>query len=166
MVIPAGQLEQLVSAPGLQCHESRRQSWWVRGVTCQAQMHSKAEPQWAGSHSASYHEMQIPVEVIFITLLKNWSSRQRLVCQILIRELLLHVYVILWQCPASGKRHQFEQRRICTCWLWKWVWGKCLKKKQDKGSGKRHQKWLCWKEVQLNTEETLGSVLLLCCSRW
>ena len=37
----------------------------VRGITCQAQTHSKAQPQRAGSQSASDHEMQIPAEVIF-----------------------------------------------------------------------------------------------------
>lgn len=37
----------------------------MRGISCQVEMHTKAEPQWAGSHSASYLEMQIPVEVIF-----------------------------------------------------------------------------------------------------
>lgn len=48
MGIPAGQLGHWVSAPGLQNWESRRQSWWVTGVTCQAQVCSKVEPQQTG----------------------------------------------------------------------------------------------------------------------
>lgn len=54
-------------------------------------------------------------KLFFITLLKNWSWRQRLICQILIGELLLHVYVILRQCLTTGKRQWLEHRQICTC---------------------------------------------------
>lgn len=47
MDIPAGQLSTRSQLLLLQCHESRRQICWVRGIPCQMQMCSRAEPQAA-----------------------------------------------------------------------------------------------------------------------
>ena len=52
-----------------------------------------------------------------------------------------------------GRREVFKEKPGCES-------------SPGKGAGKGHQKRLCWKEVQLNTEESLGSALPLCCSMW
>lgn len=94
--------EQEMELMGKRCHLPSTDTLQSGALT---ERQSFCKLSWNANFRRSY----------FSYLLKNWSCRQRLICQILIGELLLHVYVILRQCLTTGESNDLSAgRSVCA----------------------------------------------------